>query len=180
MSGARATAARRLSVSAAIAVLIATAMVVLVRADQGEIAACVNRHNGELRITRDGRCRDSRELLRWNRMGPVGPAGPAGPTGPAGPAGRNGDPGPAGPPGMTSIQYITAGMFPGTSVSRAFCPAGTTVVGGGGISVNGAGLQQSYPISDATGVIAFGSTAIGWQVAASDFSNVQAFVVCIG
>jgi len=71
-------------------------------------------------------------------------------------------------------------MYPGTSVSRAFCPTGTKVTGGGGFSLNGAGLQQSYPISDASGVIAFGSTAIGWQVAASDFSNVQAFVVCVG
>jgi hypothetical protein len=35
-------------------------------------------------------------------------------------------------------------------------------------------------VSDNTGVIAFGSTAIGWQVAASDFSGVQAFVVCAG
>jgi hypothetical protein len=74
--------------------------------------------------------------------------------------------------------YITAGMFPGTSVSRAFCPTGTKVAGGGGVSLNGAGLQQSYPISDATGVIAFGSVAIGWQIAASDFSAVQAFVLC--
>jgi hypothetical protein len=57
---------------------------------------------------------------------------------------------------------------------------GTKVTGGGGVSLNGAGLQQSYPISDNTGVIAFGDTAIGWQVAAADWSNVQAFVVCVG
>jgi hypothetical protein len=79
-----------------------------------------------------------------------------------------------------NVTYITAGMVTGTSVARAYCPKGGTVTGGGGISLNGAGLSQSYPISDATGVIAWGSNAIGWQVAASDWSNVQAFVVCVG
>jgi hypothetical protein len=46
--------------------------------------------------------------------------------------------------------------------------------------VNGAGLQQNYPIADETGLVAFGSTAIGWQIAASDWSYVQAYVVCVG
>jgi hypothetical protein len=71
-------------------------------------------------------------------------------------------------------------MFPGTSVARAFCPPGTKVTGGGGFSLSGAGLQQSHPISDLTGVVAFGTTAIGWQIAASNFSDVQAYVVCLG
>ena len=84
-----------------------------------------------------------------------------------------------GPSGVPTFQYVVAGMFPGTSVSRAFCPGGTKVAGDG-LSRSGAGLQQSYPISDDTGVIGFGSTAIGWQVAAADFSEVQAFVVCVG
>jgi hypothetical protein len=79
-----------------------------------------------------------------------------------------------------NFQYVMGGMVPGTSVSRAFCPEGTKVAGGGGFSVNGAGLQQNFPISDETGVIAFGTTAIGWQVAATDWSDVQAFVVCAG
>ncbi len=40
-------------------------------------------------------------------------------------------------------------------------------------------LRQSYPISDAAGVIAFGTTAIGWQAASSDFQNtVVAFAIC--
>ena len=71
-------------------------------------------------------------------------------------------------------------MYPGTSVARAFCPPGTVVTGGGGFSLSGEGLQQNYPISDETGAIAYGSVAIGWQVAASNFSDVQAFVVCVG
>jgi hypothetical protein len=84
--------------------------------------------------------------------------------------------------GGTSIQvqYVVGGMFPNTSVARAFCPTGTKITGGGGFSLNGAGLQQSFPISDETGTIAIGIVAIGWQVAASDFSDVQAFVACAG
>ena len=83
-------------------------------------------------------------------------------------------------PSLT-VQYVTAGMTPNTSVSRAFCPPGTIVSGGGGITVQGAehALQQSHPISDTTGLIAYGSNAIGWQVAADDWSDVQAFVVCL-
>ena len=80
---------------------------------------------------------------------------------------------------MLHVEYIFGGMEPGTSVARAFCYPGMKVTGGGGFSINGTGLQQSHPISDTTGAIAFGSTAIGWQVAAADWSNVQAFVVCV-
>jgi hypothetical protein len=70
---------------------------------------------------------------------------------------------------------------PGTSVARAFCPPGYVVTGGGGFTTGGgsAALAQNYPISDASGVIANGSNAIGWQVAADDWSDVQAFVVCL-
>ena len=81
---------------------------------------------------------------------------------------------------MVDIQYVFGGLYQGTLVARACCPAGSRVTGGGGFSINGSGLQQSFPISDLTSVVAFGSTAIGWQVAASDFSNVQAYVVCAG
>jgi hypothetical protein len=77
------------------------------------------------------------------------------------------------------VQYITGGMVAGTSVARAFCPRGYIVSGGGGFSLNGAGLQQTHPISDIDGTVAWGSSAIGWQVAADDWSDVQAFVVCL-
>ena len=80
-----------------------------------------------------------------------------------------------------TISYYTGGMVAGTSVARALCPTGTRVLGGGGITINGgAALSQSFPISGLDGVIAFGTTAIGWQVAAADWSDVQAFVVCAG
>jgi hypothetical protein len=80
-----------------------------------------------------------------------------------------------------NVQYVTGGMVPGTSVAQALCPAGYIVTGGGGITTSGtpAALQQSFPISDVSGTVAYGSSAIGWQVAADDWSDVQAFVVCL-
>lgn len=82
---------------------------------------------------------------------------------------------------ISGVLYVTGGMVRGTSVARAYCPPDYIVSGGGGITTSGhpAALQQSYPISDRTGAIAYGSNAIGWQVAADDWSNVQAFVICL-
>ncbi len=133
--------------------------------DAGVLFACVN-PSGLARFVKAGTlCPPNETLVSWNVVGPEGPAG---------------SPGPAGTSGGGTVSYVVGGMFPGTSVARAFCPPGTKVTGGGGVSLSGAGLQQDYPISDATGVIAFGTTAIGWQIAASDFSDVQAFVACLG
>jgi hypothetical protein len=140
--------------------------------------ACVNGNSGELKMVSAGTtCHQNETLMSWDIAGPAGTPGPVGPPGPAG------APGPAGPPGstgLTNVQYIEGGMYPGTSVARAFCPDGTKVMGGGGLSLNQKGLQQNFPIADAGGLIAFGSIAVGWQVAAEDFSDVQAHVVCIG
>lgn len=82
---------------------------------------------------------------------------------------------------LSGVLYVTGGMVPGTSVARAYCPRGYIVSGGGGLTTSGqpAALQQSFPISDTSGVFAWGKNAIGWQVAADDWSDVQAFVVCL-
>ena len=138
------------------------ALTISIRAQGSTINACVNPHSGEVKISGGAACPSGTFLLQWNQAGTGGPAGPPGPS------------------GLANILYLDAGMYPNTSVSRAFCPVGTKVAGGGGFSLNGAGLQQNYPISDEQGTIAFGSTAIGWQIAATDFSDVQAFVVCVG
>jgi hypothetical protein len=81
------------------------------------------------------------------------------------------------------VEYVSAQSI---GVARAFCPAGTLVVGGGGFvetppesGFQEEKLRQTYPISDATGVIAFLTTAIGWQAASSNFQDiVVAFAVC--
>ena len=123
---------------------------------------CVNRQSGEMNAIAPGEyCRRHQVLVQLQ-------AGPELPP-------------PVTPPAQAvTVEYVTGGIYPNTSVARAFCPPGTKVAGGGGITSGfGFGLQQSFPISDLTGVIAYGDTAIGWQAAADDFSFAQAFVVCV-
>lgn len=74
-----------------------------------------------------------------------------------------------------SVQYVSA---QDTGLARAFCPASAVVTGGGGFVENAApafspvSLRQTYPISDATVVIAHAHSAIGWQTASSDFNEI--------
>ena len=179
---------RLFTAAASIAVL--GAVTGAARRNNSTITACVHEHNGQIRIVpATASCPRGSYLLEWNRegvagvpgrAGAVGPVGPIGPTGPAGPAGPVGPPGPSAPSGLVNVEYVFGEMVPGTSVARAMCPPGTIVTGGGGFSTNGAGLQQNHPISDESGLVAWGSHAIGWQIAASDWSSVQAYVVCVG
>jgi hypothetical protein len=140
------------------------------------ISACVDSQNGLPRIVSpDSTCRTNEYSLDWAQQGPQGIQGPQGLPGPQGPAGPQGVPGSAG-----QVLYVTGGIVPGTSVARAICPPNWRVAGGGAITGGAnAGLQQSFPISDNTGLIAWGSNAIGWQAAAEDWGFVQAFVVCV-
>src|SRR5436190_1790474 len=86
----------------------------------------------------------------------------------------------AAPPGAIYMHHQDTGL------ARAFCSKRMPVIGGGGFVETPAGmpfkeekLRQTYPISDATGVIAFGTTAIGWQAASSNFQDiVVSFAVC--
>ena len=94
----------------------------LVRQPSETIRACVDRKTGDVRIFRNGTCRDSEKIVEWAMQGPPGPqgpqgnpgdqgargqdgatgaTGPAGPIGPRGPAGGAGPPGPQGDPGPT-------------------------------------------------------------------------------
>ena len=82
------------------------------------------------------------------------------------------------------VEYVSAQSV---GVARAFCPARALVLGGGGFVetppevpvFQEEKLRQTYPISDPSGVIAFGTTAIGWQAASSNFQDtVVAFAVC--
>jgi len=130
-------------------------------------------------------------------QGPQGPQGPAGDQGPAGPAGAVGDAGPAGPPGAAGAQgpkgdqgpQGTAGadgaattynyrrVFSASGSAFAFCQPGEKVTGGGAFTDAG-GLRTSIPIADATGLLAFQTTAVGWQATAEDFGPVLALVIC--
>lgn len=155
-------------VATAMAVLMTGTTITMLNAQNETISACYNSRSGELKIAVQGSCHANENLLQWTQSGIPGPPGLPGPAGPPGPS------------GVANVYYISAGMYPGTSVSRAFCPPDTKVTGGGGFAVNERGLRYSYPIADETGLNAYDSIAIGWQVAADDWSDVQSFVVCAG
>lgn len=172
--------------------------------DPSLIHACVNPSGLTRTLAPGDDCRPNETPVHWSIIGPPGPAGPTGPVGPAGPAGQEGPQGPAGvagpagpagpqgprglqgpagPMGSLNLQYRSV---QGVGFARAFCQPGEKVLGGGGLveTPQGVGfmpvsLRQSHPISDNTGVFAWGDVAIGWQVASSDFQNiVVAFIVC--
>lgn len=94
----------------------------VLRQSSDTIRACVDRKTGDVRIFRDGTCKESEKLVVWSVQGPAGATGPSGPSGapgdpgaigpqgpigaqgprgPAGVPGPSGDPGPSGPPGAS-------------------------------------------------------------------------------
>jgi hypothetical protein len=79
----------------------------------GELEACVNPGNGNMRLVDSSTaCHNNETRVTWNITGPIGPAGPAGPTGPMGPAGATGPAGPAGPTGATGATGATGSAGP--------------------------------------------------------------------
>ena len=146
----------------------------------GVIYACVNNSSGTIHVvSATTACANNEVALSWNTEGPQGATGPTGPTGPTGLTGPTGATGPSG--AATTYNYRFGGMYPGTSVAIAFCQPSEKVVGGGGFSTTGfpafPGLTQNFPIS-AVAEPAFGTTAIGWEVASEGFNDVQAYVIC--
>jgi Collagen triple helix repeat (20 copies) len=119
--------------------------------------------------------------------GASGAAGPSGVPGASGIPGPSGVPGPSGPPGsaspsptltVTEVQgeAVTFGpnLLGASGTSRAQCPAGTTVTGGGFLVSN---ASINYDIKDPVGN--------GWLATAStgastsgESSDVQAFAYC--
>ncbi len=136
----------------------------------GLIYTCVNNSSGTIHIVSATTvCATNEVALSWNTEGPQGATGPTGPTGATGPS------------GATTVYTVRfGGMFPGTSVARAFCEPGEKVTGGGGLATNpsSTGLTQNHPIKDAGGEIAGGTNATGLQVASEGFGDVQAYVIC--
>jgi hypothetical protein len=135
------------------------------------IHGCYAKGGGVLRVVDPSsgqqECPGKQTPISWNQQGAKGVTGLRGPTGPQGSS------------GTSTFTVFSGGMVPGTSVARAFCPAGMQVTGGGGFAAAwGVALNQSHPISDETGLVGWGTHSIGWQVAAADGSNVQAYVFC--
>lgn len=132
----------------------------------GVIHGCVRPGIGFVRLV-DGACLAGETPIAWNQQGPAGPAGPPGPPGSA----------------ALNLQWRHA---QGTGLARAFCLPGEKLVSGGGFIEASSGqgsdpvfLRQSHPIQDASGVIADGAAAIGWQVASSNFADIAvAFAAC--
>jgi len=126
-------------------------------------------HSGFVRLVDGSACLPGEQAIAWNQTGPAGPAGPPGPAGTAGTS--------------LNLQWRSA---QGVGLARAFCLPGEVLVSGCGAieAASGLGsdpvmLRQSFPISDETGVNAFGSNAIGWQVASSNFADTAiAFAAC--
>jgi hypothetical protein len=119
----------------------------------GVISACYDNGSGDLRVIdaeAGDSCRADETPIEWTQKGGGG----------------------------TTYNYRS--QQSSTGMARAFCVKGEKVSGGGAFTTNnGAGLIQNYPISDASGVIAWGTTAIGWQAAVENFNGtVVAFVIC--
>lgn len=99
-------------------------------------------------------------------IGGTGPQGPAGPVGPVGATGANGPQGIQGVPGLASasVARTTTPSVPiaggGTYTASIACPAGKTVLGGGGDSSH-------------VDVVLFSSRTLsnGWQVKFRNVSN---------
>jgi hypothetical protein len=171
----------------------ASAAWAVIPASGGVIKACYVKATGALRLVDTfTQCNTTyaggESAISWNQTGSIGPMGPqgtqglTGSAGPQGSIGPQGNPGPQGPAGtLATVNYRSV---QDVGVVRAFCLPGETLTGGGGFAESGDGLhesklRQSFPIADATGVIAFATTAIGWQVASSDFTGaVVAFAIC--
>lgn len=61
----------------------------------GVLRACVANQTGAMRLLRQGSCKPSERMVRWNIAGPAGPAGAAGEQGSQGPQGVQGPTGTA-------------------------------------------------------------------------------------
>jgi hypothetical protein len=161
----RASRARLATISAVISAVVVGGVAFAAAPNPADvIEACAGNGSGLLRLD-DGRgCRKNETPLSWNAQGPAGPQG---------------IPGPAGPPGPGSATYrYRSHQENGGTAARVFCLPGEKVTGGGAFAIGGNSLTQNHPISDPTGVIAHGTTAIGWQAAASNWGAVQVHVIC--
>jgi hypothetical protein len=149
----------------------------------GVISAC-KKADGSVRLIdkEAGQfCLASQQLVEWNKQGPQGPIGPQGPVGPQGPQGPAGSS--AGPTGYQRVIVESADN------SKANCPAGKIVVGGGGNARTYAGnvdldvaLIGSYQVGPGGKDV---NLPYGWVVEARETAaegsswHVVAYAICV-
>lgn len=144
-----------LTVAIALALVAGVAWATIPSKD-GTITACFGDRTGLVRIidSDSGKCLRGETPISWNKTGPPGP--PA-----------------------TTTYTIRSGQSKQGYAAQAFCLPGEKVTGGGALVLSDSeALNQNHPIADASGLIASGSDAIGWQAAATHWAPVQVYVVC--
>jgi hypothetical protein len=123
----------------AVALLIAMAgAYALASSGGGTITVCIDHKGGSLYKAKT--CRKPDRKLSWDRQGPQGPGGEPGAQGPRGiqgPQGVQGQQGIQGAPGISNYQVIigtsveSSGSGANFDSAFAFCPPGTSPLGGG-------------------------------------------------
>ncbi|HXB65061.1 MAG TPA: phage tail protein [Solirubrobacteraceae bacterium] len=96
----------------------------------GVLEACVSDQTGAMRLLRQGSCKPSEHMVRWNIAGPAGPAGPAGA------AGAQGSQGPQGPTGTVD----TSNFYTKAESDSRYLPTGGTAADSselGGVAASG-------------------------------------------
>lgn len=122
------------------------------------ITVCVSRKSGLL--YRAKKCAKADHKLTWNKQGPAGATGEAGPRGIQGPQGIQGQQGNQGSPGISNYQVVTgtavesSGSGINLDSAYAFCPPGTSPLGGGyssGGNDNTIYVRYDEPVSGSPG-----------------------------
>jgi hypothetical protein len=104
--------------------------------DDNALQACANKKTGALRLTTNGRCNNTENLVKWNITGPKGEAGARGEAGAKGETGAQGPTGAAGPQGATGPKGDvgpTAPTTPPTTINVPTQRVGDIGPGGGPI-----------------------------------------------
>jgi hypothetical protein len=175
-----------LIVVALVAVTSMTTWVVAGAGTKGKISGCVDDQTGEIdrmrfgRTPQGGECGEGETAFTWNVRGRRGPTGPQGPPGPQGPAG-------VGAPGVSGWERVEgvcqAVATANGATLQAICPAGKTLLAGGGAwhatsSCTAGGLNSpdltlsnSFPFSNTAWRVS------GWNATAGT-SYLQPFAIC--
>jgi hypothetical protein len=163
-------------VALALVVAVGIGSAIAVIPNQGTYYACLTKATGAIKVINypKVKCAKGERLIRWSQQGPPGPQGDTGPQGPQGPAGLAnvtltrvlaGD----------IIQLSAAGGASPAGISRADCPLGSGVVGGGYNTSTDSGEVRIHQT--------FAEDSDTWYVAARNTSATnqafRAYAVCL-